>query len=167
MSWLLFIILWSQDILKGSLNDKQLDILCMYIIFKTLLDSQVILKIQYLPLKIFLNGAKTKRFDLDGIWITLGALLLFYWRVAQVHSQKALRSGPVGYKKSISLPSFHPTFSVPFSANWHFLCCYNSISILGLCWGGWLYPWFTPTLNLHIKKSFRHTLVFLVFVYFL
>lgn len=51
------------------------------------------------------------------LWFAFGATLAFFWRIAQVHSQIALSSCPVGSKKFNSLPSFGPIYT-PFSLNW-------------------------------------------------
>lgn len=65
-----------------------------------------------------------------------------------VYSQVALWSDPAEPKKSDGLPSSHPTSSLPFNSNWQCLCWYNSISISGFCWDGWLSPWVIPMISL-------------------
>ena len=80
----------------------------------------------------------------DDLWIVFGVLLPLSWRRVLISWRRALWSSSLESKKSNSLSSFHPTLSVSCSSSWQCFCGYSPISILALCWDGWLNSCLTP-----------------------
>ena len=91
----------------------------------------------------------------DGLWITFSIILPFSWGIVHVHNWIAIWSHLIESKKSNSIPSPCPTFSLVQTGS---VSAGISPSLLMPSAVRWLIKSMNPTHDLLIKWLFSHTL---------